>query len=243
MVVAMKWFVSLLGDSGDLEELAKVCTSDDLRIEQREQGFILKTTEFDSLTESEEVLSRSKDLLTSINGGARILLGSRELIRVGSIHRINEKGGTDTYIHPDPIELKLRVMAVTTIVHSNGTREIHYPAGPIPRWASLAKKDVNVARVLRLHGTSTDWTDLYRIYEIIQNDLGGEKELLAKDWVTRKAVVKFRHTANSPSASGDKSRHGVGESGPADPMTLSEANSIIEGIIYNWLRYKLDENF
>jgi len=80
---------------------------------------------------------------------------------------------------------------------------------------------------------------LYRIYEIIEADVRDVSEIEKRGWATKKSIKRFKHTANSPAVIGDNSRHGVERSTPPkDPMLPTEAKSLIEGIVLNWLRSK-----
>ena len=84
-----------------------------------------------------------------------------------------------------------------------------------------------------------DWVGLYRLYEVIEADVGGEDKIVKAGWTTKKAIGRFTRTANSPDAIGDAARHGK-QSGepPPNPMDLSEAISLVKVILHNWLRTK-----
>ena len=87
---------------------------------------------------------------------------------------------------------------------------------------TIAGKSEAVARVLCLHGNDKlDWVNLYRIFEIICGDVGGSDAIAASIWASKAAIRRFKHTANSPGAIGDESRHGSErDQPPADPMHI-----------------------
>lgn len=71
----------------------------------------------------------------------------------------------------------------------------------------LATKDATVSRALRLFGSDVhDWVNLYRIYEIIESDMGGLIAMINLGWTSKLRVSNFKHTANSVSAAGDEAR-------------------------------------
>ncbi|MCE8424927.1 MAG: hypothetical protein J5U17_04025 [Candidatus Methanoperedens sp.] len=127
---------------------------------------------------------------------------------------------------------------------SEGTIQEIHQADPIPKWVTAAKHNTNVTKALRLFGAGThDWVSLYRIYEVIENDVGGKSKIIKKGWTTDKAIRRFKYTANSPGAIGDEARHGnQKEPSPKDPMALSEAKFLIETILHNWLRLKAGQS-
>jgi len=237
----MEWFVDLIGENQDLEELSKSLTSEKLCISKGDQGFILKSESFKLLQDQNAVLNKAKELIAYLNGAARMVLGMRKSITIGGVNRLNENGAKDIFIClEDAIHIHSRVGAVVVSVGKDGQVHEFHQADIIPDWIAITEKNENVAKVLRLFGVgSYDWVDLYRIYEIIGDDMGGSNNIVNKQWATKKTIVRFTHTANSPDASGDRSRHGKGESAPKDPMTIAEAKSFVENIIHNWIRSKI----
>ena len=86
--------------------------------------------------------------------------------------------------------------------------------------------------------TTLDWVDLYRIYEVIESDMG-RSVILAKRWATNADIKLFKHTANSVAATGDQARHGKETSTPpVKPLTLSEARALVDTLLRAWLAHK-----
>src|SRR5699024_4338714 len=113
------------------------------------------------------------------------------------------------------------------------------PADDVPAWVELGINDEAVAKVLRLLTNSLDWVGLYRIYEVIESDIGGLDALVSTGWATKARVKLFKHTSNSPGAIGDDARHGKESSQPpSQPMHLHEARNLVESLINPWLKSK-----
>jgi len=103
-------------------------------------------------------------------------------------------------------------------------------------------QDQVVAKALRLRNADNlDWVDLYRLYELIENDVGRPMHQLG--WASRSELDRFARTANSVAAAGDKARHGVERTHPPrKPMTFSHARELIDRIMKAWLGWKVSHH-
>ena len=235
----MEWLAFITGEGSDLEDLCKSLSSSELSIIKEEQGFVLKSKDFDSLKDAKDVKSRASEILVLISGAARLALGMRRPLSVVYIVKVRDDGTRDLFIEvSDTITVHAGV--TVSVLGADGTIQEVHQVSPIPSWVAVAQRDTDVAKALRLFGAGThDWVNLYRIYEVVENDVGSISNIVKKGWATRKAIERFKHTANSPGAIGDESRHGKQASKPPKaPMTLSEAKSLVETVLHNWLRMK-----
>ena len=64
----MHWDVQLIGDSADLSMLADRFTNPDLRVERRDQEFVISATAFEGLASEGEVRDRAKDIVVALSG-------------------------------------------------------------------------------------------------------------------------------------------------------------------------------
>lgn len=237
----MEWFVQLTGERFDLEELSKALNSPELCVTQEGKDFILKSTEFKFLKDADDVRNKAREILSLINGAARLTLGMQKSLAVTRVVNVRDDGTrqiTGFVSISETINPRDKV-SISTITTNGIVQEIHQ-VGPIPSWITTAQHDTNIAKALRLFGNENqDWVNLYRIYEVIESDVGGVSNIVDKGWATKKALKRFKHTANSPTTIGDDSRHGKDTTQPPkNPMELSEAKSIIKTLIHNWLNLK-----
>jgi hypothetical protein len=236
----MKWEIQISGDTRDLKELSKSLVNDELRIIERDGQFYLESTRFEGLSRSEEVRSVASEMLPILTGATRLALGGRVPLGLGGIARLREDGTREIFLLVSDM---IHVTGVVTveIQGSNGTVHVVNPADKVPDWVNLGLADPKVAKALRLLGTEEhDWVSLYRLYEVIEDDVGGMQEIVEKGWATKSYIRRFKHTANSPAAVGDASRHGKESTAVSpNPMDLGEARSLVEIILHNWLRSKL----
>jgi hypothetical protein len=58
----------------------------------------------------------------------------------------------------------------------------------------------------------------------------------AAGWASEAQLRRFKHSANSVKAAGDEARHGVEATAPpVDPMTITEAKSLVDILLARWL--------
>lgn len=235
----VKWEVQLNGEALDLQELSKSLVEDKLRVFEKNGQYFLESNRFGSLTNHEEIDSLATDILKLLTGAIRLSLGGRTPLKVANIARVRPDGGRDVFVTlSDTLHLKGTISI--EITRSDGTKEVTHPAHSVPGWIELGLRDQNVAKTLRLYGgDEQDWVSLYRLYEVIENDIGSLKKIENNGWATEKSIRNFKHTANSPSSVGDASRHGKESTTPPPyPMDIGEARALVELILHNWLRSK-----
>jgi hypothetical protein len=229
-----KWRVTLSGDSWDLESLA------DLGVGVTREGnaFALRSPELDSFGDAGEVRQRAIKLVEVLNGIARIAVGDFDPVAVGAVHG-DDGGGTHSVLLGEDAKVRDRAR-VRVADAATGTPVAKTPTSGVPAsWLSIAARDQNARQALRLIAGAVDPVNLYRIFEVIRADVGGEDQMVTNGWATRSGIRRFRHSVNSVSALGDAARHGV-EPGqpPADPMSVPEAAALVRGLLEKWLTSK-----
>ena len=238
----MKWEVQLSGDKSDLKELSKSLKDDELGVAEQNGQYFLESEKFNGLATYKEVTSVATEILSLLTGSIRLVLGGRKPIKIASIIRIRKDGRRDIFgISSVPVNTSIRT--TSEIRGSNGTIKMSNQADEVLKQVKSGISDKKVAKALRLFGTNKhDWVSLYRLYEVIEEDIGGTEKIPRKKWATKKSIKRFKHTANSPTAIGDAARHGKQKNlPPKNPMKLNEAKCLIEFILHNWLRSKLGD--
>lgn len=236
----MKWAILLTGDSADLKTLGESYNEPDLSVSDESGQFVLRSTQFDSLETAGAVRDKARELATAVSGVARLQLGALQPVEVGAVVQFREDGTENTFISPPPATLQLRGLLTSLIVRrADGTVETHYPADHGPDWVKAALQYEVVARALRLRDAGClEWVDLYRLYEVIESDVP-LNEMKAKGWVTGREIERFKRTANSQRAIGDKARYGKDPyEPPKDPLLLGKARALVDSILKYWLEEK-----
>jgi hypothetical protein len=228
----MEWYVQILGDNSDLQELSKSLNSPELCISQEDQKYVLKSSNFDQLKNAADVRKRAEEILSLLNGTTKLALGTQQKLTIDAVVEMRDDGKKVTVLFLSDT-LPVGSITSTSTKTDNGKVQENHPADPIPNWIRTAQTDKNVAEIFQVLGTSVlNWINLYRVYEIIKSDVGGIDTIVDNGWTTKGQIDLFKQTAQPY-------RHGkLKGTPPKKPMTLSEAKSLIKRILRSWLRAK-----
>ncbi len=237
----MEWRVTLSGEDSDLEELSKSFNSENLKIWKDEVNYILGSSDFSGVAEADIVLKKSEEILTSINAASKVIQSLQKPIEVSGIESLNESGKSTQYIFPESAASVVGMGRPTVLIDGKVEETCIYEE--LPNIVILARRDRDVASVLNyLSIRNNEMANLYKIYEIIRANVGGDKSMRDNGWASMSQFKSFRTTANSPSAMGYRARHGVwSEQKPKNPMSLNEAESLILHLVKCWLNSKITD--
>jgi hypothetical protein len=237
------WEVDLQAPANALELLARDFTVGKVRVsaDTAQDRHVLCMDAFDSCADDKQVAALTREILPVISGGLALDLGTAPVLRMGSIRKKHDGGRIDTFIEAETGLLHAQcgtVTAVATVTGPDGQQIVQAqpPAAAVKR-AELSLTNPQVAKALRLWATgSGDWTGLYRIWEVIEDAAGGEESTVAAGWTSSNQRTRFKRTANSVKASGDKARHGADSVQPPPiPMSLGEGSAYVENLLRQWL--------
>jgi hypothetical protein len=208
------WQVQIQGYTSDLEYLARFFTALPTRIVKDEQyGFLYESASFADCSTSQEVLAVADPVLAVLAGALKIERNSPEPLRsTGAVHRRNTAGGRDVTVPLKGVRARFEVGDLTAVATGSQGNATTRPRPP-PRTVlleQLATSDPAVAKALRLTASvdSNTWVSLYRTYEVIEKDVGGEHALAQRAWGAVHDLKRFKHSANSVASAGDDARHG-----------------------------------
>lgn len=240
------WLVQIQGSTSDLEHLARYFNAPPKRVfkDTRDAGFLYQSVSFAACSTSAEVLALADQEFAVLSGVLRFTRESREPLRSGAVYRQNSSGGRDVFVHiRERLQLRMELGEVTVTVTDRDGNVLTRPTPP-PRTvllAQLAESDAAVAKALRLNAEedAKSWVGLYRIYEVVEADVGGQDALKKRGWGSAHDLRRFKHSANSVTVAGDSARHGKeSEQPPKDPMTPDEAAAFVGCLIQSWLASK-----
>jgi hypothetical protein len=163
--------------------------------------------------------------------------------RTGGVYKKHDDGRQDATVFVQGVQARAEVGVLG--VHGRdqwgNLVKVEPKRCPALLAVELALHDPAMAKVLRLLGKAEpSWVDLYRIYEVLEGDLGGQHKAQALDWISESDLKLFKRSANSVKAAGDAARHGreLAEP-PLHPMTLREARSFLREMVGDWIEHKL----
>lgn len=234
-----KWRAGLTGEIEDLEYLCSQLNSGPIRVCRDGDEYGIAMDAFSGL-EPSAMFALAKEQLPTLNGSLRLLRDAQQPIVL--THMRGYQGDTKrVVVVADTANLTVHakvVVAGAGIVNGGSTTKPRYPLNAL---VTLARSDGAVANALRLSDDQT-WVGLYRLYEVIEADIGSLEEIAANGWASRNELRDFKHTANSPGAIGDDARHGrESTTPPKNPMTIHTARALMDRIMRGWIGAKNPE--
>jgi hypothetical protein len=234
-VTSSRWFVQLQGHPFDLGHLALHLLGPDLTVCRDERGsdHLLYSSSFTDDLSSEQIAERANQFAVLLSGALTVIRTGSEPVRVGAVYRTNDAGGRDVFVRlNESISVRAEVGAVVvSATDSEGVPvAVTQPPSRTQQLIQLAAADPAIAKVLRLvvGYDAKLWVGLYRIYEVIEADVGGQSALVATAWGSESDLRRFKHSANSVAAAGDAARHGREVTQPPrNPMTLPEGEAYV----------------
>lgn len=226
----------LSGHQFDLEELARIFSTGNVKVIQEGDGYYLTSPLLDSPPNESHYRQQAATLLVRMNGIARSLTPSHR--PVGLEGRYTEPPGTDhTFINVDE-ELRFRDHATAIVTRANGDvvvpPPLSAPKGPLYLRAALNSPDAAEALEIMGRNDSLSWVDLYKVFEIVREAIAPiqlEKSGLAN----KNDVSAFKVSANRPDIGGPDARHARGTSGtPQHTMTITEAREFVGSLLVAW---------
>lgn len=171
-------------------------------------------------------------LLRRVNGVAQTLRSDfRPVDLTGRFS--DEVGQQHQVVLADSAVARARANVITV---SGGGEQPPAPPAPGPGYVQLSLIHPDVAEVLDILGNADpapDWSDLYKIHEILLDNVPG---FYQRGWVTKDQISIFTASANRKEVSGDLARHArLKGDPPKRTMTLAEARQLIGSVVTAWL--------
>lgn len=190
---------------------------------------------------------RARDFLAAINGAALVEIRMWMPIRLLNMMLVRPNrerlwfpitASVEIYETGDKVSATVRTREEAEGIKSSSGLALH-PAADL---LLASCTDQSVAKVLRLQERESDWTNLYRIWEVICDDMGSKEDIEAAGWASVDDIKAFKASANNTSVAGDDSRHGKLKSGtPKMTMNITKARHLIDQITKSWLAHKVHQ--
>lgn len=232
----MPWKAWLEGHPFDLESLAETFRDGEPTVaEDPSEGFYVQSATLEGSDGTPDHVA-AQALVKRINGIGRAV--DQDFRPVRLVGRYTTPDGKISHVvSADTAEARFRARASAVVVGGNPA-PLPPPKGP--RYARLAEQDTDVAHVLRILGQPEplDWYDLYKVWEILEQAIGGKEEVERRGWATKADINRFTASADHPGLSGDAARHARAKGRPPRPalkMPLSQADAMMRRLAANWI--------
>lgn len=238
------WKIYITGDEFALKEYVSSpqFKSPQLTINSDENGIYIHSSSFLSSDTEKDIEEKAQYLFQQLNGASVLCWSNPRLVQISHVCLENEDGTSHAYVKfCDEIRITEDVFITMTDQDGNIIEELRQ-SDSIVNDISFSNQNTSMNRILQLveHEGLSDWGNLFRIAEVIETDLGGQRQLnkIFNDAKVNKHHL-FRHHANNPETTGLDSRHGTTKcSSPQIPMSIREAKSHIIELITEWKTYR-----
>jgi hypothetical protein len=228
----------------DLDELARLFPAGSATVIKTEKSHYLQLSGWESPLDDAQAHQAAQTALTRMNAIAMIADEKFRPATIAGMTKKNAAGMLITYINAScHIQARAGLSASLTVKQADGTivedKSLTFGQLALP----LADTNDPLERALLLYGGSEHtWRTLYMVLEAIEDSHGGQKGLIAENFLPAIKVEDFKATANSYLALGADARHGTTSSGiPVARMTLIEARALIRELLELWMK-KLVKN-
>jgi hypothetical protein len=236
-----EWRVGIEGSTTDILPLLDSLIDSDLNVVQENEQYFLRGDDFEVYTEAHDVLVYAESLLPLINGVAKVHFGDADPVKLGNVSRIYPDGHRDVFAFMSATAGgRARVFAALTVTTRNGEVVAPVPGTTIGSRLEVARRCPEVSLALRFFASSPNWFDLYKVSELIEQDVGNVRGIVGKGWCNKADFDHFTASANNYHATGSSARHARLDWRPMNrpAMTLQEAEDFIRGLLDNWIRLK-----
>lgn len=232
-----RWYIQITGTESDISDVERSLKTYMWKLYRDKDGVYLTSNNLNDISDAVEVRSLAEEFIDTLNGAISYIYDDYEPIRYQSTIEYNKiTGQRIVSIGPVSMSFKLRMRATLTIKGQNEPMETS-----VEKWLKVSKKSEAVRSVLHYYN-NPNWWNLYKIYEVIKEDLGGDAKIRSKQFATKKEISSFTGTANSRLLLGDEARHADSKNqGPQTPINLAEARRWIKNLSQKWIDEKLNK--
>jgi len=243
----MKWKIQISGPKELLLELSEILTDEDFRLVHIDGDFFIESIAFDQISTPDEMIKMVGNNLDLLTNSVHLIRGIAEPIKVGGIARRKDDGSK--VISPLALKdhiplsnnLKIKVSwAKGKVINKEGKDVTPHPANDIKRMFDTARSYDEIYKAVFLLATRPmDWNSLYKLLDLIADDVGGFKEIKSRGWASKNSLERIHHTSVSYEEAGIDSRKLTQkQKPPSKPISLKQARSIMLSMFHNWWREK-----
>ena len=233
----MRWKVGIEGPPGIIHPVAIAVSDHDMRLVAGQNVVILCGSRLDLLDDVCSVRRQSQRIVSILSGSARLLFGSTESLQVTDVTDARADVYTDAVIELPPCEARHRSRPGAGTATDRPSDRNAWSDSLLFKLLRVTLSDPAMEEALRLRDAiDLDWAELVRIYEIIEEAVGGWRAVAGFPCATPTKIQQLFHTTNWVAAAGASVRYGLEDIQPsAGDMTLSEARCLVDHLLLTWL--------
>lgn len=184
---ALVWEVQVAGSASDLAHLSRWFRGPPTVVwfDERDLCYLVGDDSFQQLEESSEVWVAAGEVLAVLSGVLKLIRNADETLKTGAVYLRHPDGRRDVFVSLTPAAIRLEAGEAVACVTSKDGRTVMLssPSSPTRSLATAARTDLLVSKALRLYGSDgSSWVGLYRVHEVIEEDVGDERRMLRRAW-------------------------------------------------------------
>lgn len=228
-----KYKVKITGHEFDLTTAEFAIKCDMFSIEKIDKEYFISSINFNDLDDSNELYAIAEEILELINSLLTLTVSGFNPLMLEHLH-IKDIDGKISKI----VNMSANMTGRGYMSASLSTSDSKSHNNLLSLTSTLINKineKPTLIDVLHFYTTPITWSNLYKIYEIIHDDIGDEVKTITGS----NQLSRFKGTAQSRKLIGDEARHASENIvGPQNPMTIIEARELISNLIFIWTKAK-----
>lgn len=225
--------VKVSGHQIDLTTAENAIKCDMFSIVQIGTEYFICSNNFNDLSDSNDLFAIAEEILEIINSSLTITVSGFKALKLEHLY-IKDNNGEISKV----VNMSTNMTGRGHLTASLSTNNLENVGSSISLTSTLInkiKEKPTLADVLHFYSTPITWNNLYKIYEIIHDDIGDEVKIITGS----NQLSRFKGTAQSRKLIGDEARHASKYIiGTQNPMTIMEACELINNLIFVWTKIK-----
>lgn len=232
-----EWRVELSGDEDALEFMAERTELSEVRVIHDGDGWLLRWPALDELDNIDDVRREVSRAVSTLAGLTSLQLDPLPSLTAdisdATANTVSASRGAVLFAKYPPYAASEN--AVTRLLSQD----------MLHRLLELRMGDNRVeATFAFLCADASGFRELYCVYDLVEEDLGGERSALKtirdSGWAEPREVKRFKRTAGNFKTCGVDARHGkLNWPRVSDPISHYDAHCLVRGIVANWLLWKI----
>jgi hypothetical protein len=235
-----EWRVNVQGDQFHLETLGETLANHDPCIIREGNDYYLIGKEWNQVDDARAIRERAEEFAGILENATYLHSHDVAPLTIGGVVKIDDDGrqhyvlipATGTYkVTVQPVRLTWTRTVSGTFPEPKHDAQEHR----LVRFLRAAKINSNVRDAQKFYRKS-DWFSLYKVYEIVSDDVGGKEQIASRNWISKPTLNRFTQMAQSSAGLGDDARHASRRfKPPPKPMSLLEAKEVIAKLLRCWI--------
>lgn len=230
-----KKFISLKGESTDIEFVKSQLKFVEWKIIKESNSYYLTSDFLTENVENKDVELKAKQFVDIINGALVIILGAHKRIETTGIVEVSDMGTKSIFVE---VNEKMKAQEINKAIIIRNGEALEEQISVFEELIKLAELYKSVQDVLHFFNEiEITWWNLYKIFEIIRDDLGSQKKTY--EIVSKAELSLFTQAAQSRELLGDDARHASKKyPSPNKDITIIEAEQTVRKLFEGWIKLK-----